>query len=86
MSLQCNISTIGKKLVNLQEFHTSPVFGAPVGVTPFEFNQHLGLQKTIESMKRCFRNPSFSHFDSITTCDIVRQTDWHKTTAHTALA
>jgi len=64
-----------------------PAFGTPVGVNLVEFCQHLWRQENWSPWAivwQCLRDSTFSHFDTIPTCD--RWMDRHKSMANTVLA
>ena len=67
---------------------TPPAFGAPVGVTSFEFRKafwHHKISVPLAIMRRCWGHPTFSRFSRRPTCDrqthTDRQTQGHGITA-----
>ena len=65
---------------------TPPVFGAPVGVTAFEFREDLWRQTRWAVVWRCVRGRTFSRFFVEHRLVTDEQTDRHRATAYTALA
>ena len=95
MRLSCTVLEIQRVIVEIRRLYSTPhVFGAPLGVTLFEFRKDFWRQKTRVSGLSCGIVCMFLCLAILVELRLVtdthrqtdRQTDGHTTMAYTALA